>query len=118
MPPVRRPKRIRQRHFLKEWRRLKKFTTAEMAEALLVERTTYERMEKGQTPYSQDHIENAAIKLGCTPGEVLLRNPNEHTAFWTLYDAIKNAPPAVQQRIDQAIIRALIEINSRTVAAE
>lgn len=87
MPPIKKPKRRRQDHFLKAWRVRRKagdpkFTQAYMAERIGVDRTTYGRIENGKIPYSQDHLELAAGALGCHPADILSHAPGDTESPW------------------------------------
>lgn len=74
------PKPKRRRHFIREWRRIRDWTLAEMA-AQIAEQTGLEisegqlsRIETGNSPYTQDTLEAIALTLGIQPS-ALLANP-------------------------------------------
>lgn len=75
MPPVRKPKRQRHKHFIKEWRRYRGLSQEQAAERLDISATTWGRTENGQIPYNQDFLEQAAYALQCEPWDLLNRNP-------------------------------------------
>jgi transcriptional regulator with XRE-family HTH domain len=61
------------------------------------------RIERGETPYSQDILEAIASVLRCEPADLIMRDPTEHDALWSLLDGLK--PVERQQAIE--VIKAL-----------
>ena len=47
------------------------------------------RIEKGQQPYNQDLLEALADLYGCTVADLLMRNPTEPDAIWSIWDQAK-----------------------------
>lgn len=47
------------------------------------------RIEKGQQPYNQDLLEALADLYGCTVADLLMRNPAEPDAIWSIWDQAK-----------------------------
>lgn len=99
MPPVPKQKRDRQRHFLKEWRKVRGLTQEQLAERLGTSRSNYGRIEKREVPYNQDILEAAAEALGggLTAADLLDRNPLDdgEREAWRL---LKEMKPEQRQR--------------------
>lgn len=106
MPRVKQPKRVRTRHFLKEWREFRQLTQAAMASRVHKDRTTYGRIESGEVPYSQDFLELAAYALQCGPADLLVRNPLDKSSLWSIHDQLKKADPDMRTQI-LAVVEAL-----------
>ena len=106
MPRVKQPKRARTRHYLKEWREFRQLTQAQMASRVHKDRTTYGRIESDEVPYSQDFLELAAYALQCEPADLLMRNPTDKSAVWSIHDQLKKADPDTRMRI-LAVVEAL-----------
>lgn len=101
-------KRPRRRTFFKEWRTFRGLTQAQAAERLDIEQATLSRIERGIIGYTQDFLERAAFAYLCEPADLLMRNPLDDDAVWSITDNLKKATPADQLRA-AAIIDALLK---------
>lgn len=106
MPRVKRPKRTRLRHFIKEWREHRGLSQEQVASRLQISRENYGRIEAGKVPYNQDFLELAAYALACEPADLLMRNPSDKSAPWSILDTLKKADSPTQARI-VAVVEAL-----------
>lgn len=106
MPRIKRPKRTRTRHFLKEWRDHRGLTQEQMASRVQISRENYGRIEAGKVPYNQDFLELAAFALACEPADIIMRNPLDKSAPWSILDLMKKADPDTRIRI-AAVVEAL-----------
>lgn len=80
----------RHKTFLREWRKMKPGRTLEMVAAELhISQPQLGRIEKGQQPYNQDLLEALADLYGCTVADLLMRNPAEPDAIWSIWDQAK-----------------------------
>ena len=93
MPPVRRPKKPRQRTFLKEWREYRTLTQEQAASRIGITQATLSRVERGVTPYDQDLLEKIAFAYLCQPADLLMRNPLDEDAVWSITDNLRKADP-------------------------
>lgn len=91
MAPVPKPKRQRQRHFIKEWRKFRRLTQEQVAERIGMSRENYSRIERGLVPYDQDFLELAAYALSADAASLLMRDPGQKDAPWSLLDSLKPA---------------------------
>lgn len=96
MAPRTKPKRERQRHYFREWRQKKYPLQADAEEALQWSQSKISRLEKGETPYNQDDLEAAAELFGCTPSDIISRDPDQaisgQSAVLALLRQIKDLP--------------------------
>lgn len=106
MPPRARPKRKRQRTFLRQWREHRHLTQEQVAERLHIDRTTLSRIERGVSPYDQDFLEAAAYAYMCEPADLIMRDPTRDDAIWSIADQLKSVPPDDQERV-RAVISAM-----------
>ncbi len=102
MPPVPKPKRIRQPHFLKEWRKDRNLTQEAAADRLGISQGVLSRIERGEVPYDQDFLERAAEAYGTTPASLLIRNPKD-AAIWSIEDQLAKAEPNKQREIIEVV---------------
>lgn len=106
--PIEKPKKTgRRRTFLREWRLYRNLTQVQAAERLEIDQSTLSRIERGATPYDQDFLESAAVAYNCEPQDLIMRNPLDRDAIWTLAENLKKAPAADQARA-VAVIEALL----------
>lgn len=106
MPPVPKPSRVRSRHFIKAWREHKGVSQEAAAEFLEISRANLSKVERGIVPYSQDLLEKMADLYSCSAGDLIMRDPSDKSAPWSIMDALRLASPEEVARIS-AIIEAL-----------
>lgn len=103
MPSVKRPKRARRRTYLREWRKYRQMTLEQVAKILNFDHSSLQRLETGQTPYSQDHLEQLAEIYRCQPTDLISRDPNEDPVDMLRQWA--QASPAALRRIEEVLAR-------------
>lgn len=96
------------RHFLREWREYKELALEGVAEriALLsqeradadpesrpmtMSHATLSRIERGLIPYNQYLLEYLAEIYMTDPGSLIMRDPTESEAIWSIWDSLKPA---------------------------
>lgn len=99
------------RHFIKQWRRYRGLTQEQLADRLDIDRTTISKIESGKQEYSQGFLEAAAYALRCEPADLIMRDPTQPSAIWSIWDAIPDAdkPKAV------AILSTLADLSKKAV---
>ncbi|QNQ62493.1 helix-turn-helix transcriptional regulator [Brucella sp. 6810] len=75
MAPITKPKPVLGKTYLTEWREFRGLNQSQAAEAANVSRTLLSKMENGHSPYLQQHIEALANLYGCSPAELIGRDP-------------------------------------------
>lgn len=85
------PKRVtsdrpRQRHFLKQWREYRGLNQSQLAERIGASVPNVSRIENLKQPYTQDFLELAAEALNTDPASLIIRNPLQQDAIWTIWD--------------------------------
>ncbi len=97
------PKPARRPTFIRAWRKHRALTLAQLADRLKTEleidisEGQLSRIERGETPYSQDILEALATVLRCEPADLIMRDPTQSDAIWTLIETSK--PTARQAAI-------------------
>lgn len=69
------PKGHFKRWFLREWRKHRHLTLAQLAARVDTTEATVSRLERGLQPYSQPMLEALADALTCRPGDLITRPP-------------------------------------------
>jgi transcriptional regulator with XRE-family HTH domain len=77
----------RQRIFLREWREHRGKTLVQVAEQVGITHGHLSRIERGQKDYTQSLLELLAEAYMCEPADLIVRNPQDRTAIWSLWDS-------------------------------
>jgi len=103
------PKPARRPTYIRAWRKHRELTLAQLADRLKValevdiSEGQLSRIERGETPYSQDILEAVAQVLRCEPADLIMRDPTQPDAIWSLIDTLK--PGERRQAVE--ILKAL-----------
>jgi len=97
MPSVKRPPRQRRRTYLREWRTYRQMTLEQVAAQIGYDHSNIVRLERGQIPYNQDHLELLAGVYRCEPADLITRNPLAET------DAGPGVSPAIKAQVAEAL---------------
>ena len=81
--------RARRRTFIREWREYPGLSQEALGERLETSGASISRIENGTQPYTQDTLEALADALMTDPASLLMRNPDDPEAIWSLWDAAK-----------------------------
>jgi transcriptional regulator with XRE-family HTH domain len=97
------------RHFIREWRKYRGLTQEQLAGRLDVDRTTISKIESGKQEYSQHFLEVTAYALRCEPADLIMRDPTQPSAIWSIWDSIPDAekPKAI------AILSTLADLSKK-----
>ena len=98
-----RPKQ-RRRTFIREWREFRNLTQDQLGERLDTSGSSISRIEKGEQPYTQDTLEAIAEALQTDAASLLMRNPNDPDAIWSIWDQAKAVERDVIRDMAQRIV--------------
>lgn len=91
--PARRP------IFLRQWRKHRGLTLEQLAERLYMNHGALSKIERGKRPYTQDFLERAAEELSCEPADIIMRDPTDPEAIWSIWDRIEPVDRDTARRI-------------------
>lgn len=77
------------RYFFREWRKHRGFSQEELAEMIGVTPPSISQLERGIQGFSDRTLEALADALHCSPGDLLMRNPLDTSAPWSIWDRIR-----------------------------
>lgn len=77
----------RQRTFLREWREHRGKTLVQAAEQVGITHGHLSRIERGQKDYTQSLLELLADAYMCEPADLMIRNPKDRAAIWSIWDS-------------------------------
>jgi len=80
--------RPKNRHYVREWRKAMGWTQEVMSEKIGISRAYLAQIETGARDYSQDFLESAAAVIGCTPAELIMRDPSKGDMLWVIADQL------------------------------
>lgn len=96
------PKR-RRKTYIAEWRDHRGLTQQQLADRLNSSKASISRIENGEQPYTQDFLEACADALQTDVASLLMRNPKDPDAPWSIWDTLK----PVERKQANEVIRAL-----------
>lgn len=82
------PQKTRPRWFLKEWRQYRGLTQARLGERIGKSKSNISEFENGVTRYNQDLLEALADALMCEPADLIMRDPTQPDAIWSIWERI------------------------------
>lgn len=98
--------------FIRQWRNHRHLSLVQVAERISeitgksMTHATLSRIETGKIAYTQPVLEAIADALGCTPADLLIRNPEDKSAPWSILDQLRKADAATVSRV-VAVVTAL-----------
>jgi transcriptional regulator with XRE-family HTH domain len=90
--------------YIREWRKFRGKKVWQLAEFIGVSNGHVSRIERGEKPYSQEFLELAAEYLETDPGSLLMRNPQQPDAIWSLWEHASVGERQDIERLAQVII--------------
>lgn len=82
-------KKVAQRHFIKAWRKHKGLSQQQLADRMGVARSYVGHVETGRSRYDQPFLEAAAEAMGCSPADLIMRDPSQPGSLWSIWDQIQ-----------------------------
>jgi transcriptional regulator with XRE-family HTH domain len=92
-----------QRQHFKAWRKYRGLTQEQLAERIGIARSYLTKIERGDRRYDQPFLEAAAEALGCSPGDLIMRDPTDPEGLWSIYDGL--TPPERVRAV--AVLKAM-----------
>lgn len=106
-PNFKKPKRV---YFFKEWRKHRGFTQEDLAEIVGISAPAISQLERGVQGFTDSTLEALADALSCTPADLLMRNPLDEDAPWSIWETLEPA----QRRSAMIFIKAMDEDRKKT----
>lgn len=88
------PKR-RRRWYLKEWREYRELSQEKLADRIGATQGLISQLENNRINYTSDLLEKLADALMCEPADLLMRNPMDPEAPWSIWETLPK-PQKVQ----------------------
>lgn len=80
-----------QKHYIREWRRFRGLTQAQLGEEVGVSSLTIAKLESGVQPYTERYLLKMAYVFKCSPADLITRDPSQGESIWSLYEKMDEA---------------------------
>jgi transcriptional regulator with XRE-family HTH domain len=97
------PRKQYRKTFIREWRKYRGLTLERLSDRVGLTPSALSYLERGQSGYSQDTLELLAHALQTDPASLIMRNPNDEEAIWSIWD---NASEGEKRQISE-VVKAL-----------
>jgi transcriptional regulator with XRE-family HTH domain len=101
MARIKKPQKPLGRTYFREWRKFRNLSQEEAAARLNLSRTMLSKIETGQKPYTQHHLEAAATAYQTEPASILSRNPLDDSSPLSMVSRLERAAPAEREAIER-----------------
>lgn len=91
--------------FIRQWRQHRGYSLDVLAERVPMDKGNLSKIERGLLPYNQDLLERLAEALSTDPASLLMRDPSNTAAIWSLWDRAS----AVEREQLVSVANALME---------
>ncbi len=81
-----RPRQQFRRTFIRQWREHRGLTLERLAERVGMTAGNLSQLERGNQGYTQNTLEALAVALQTDVASLLMRNPKDSEALWSLWD--------------------------------
>src|SRR3954453_22393294 len=100
------PQRKFQQTYIREWRKHRGLTLGEVADRLDMTPGHISMLERGQRGYTQETLEAVAAALQTDVASLLMRDPTDPEAIWTVWDQAKPAQRRQLLEVAKSLVRA------------
>jgi transcriptional regulator with XRE-family HTH domain len=98
-------KREFRRTFIREWRQHRNLTLEQLAGRLEMTASLLSMLERGQRGYRQETLEAIADALQTDTGSLIMRNPKDNDAIWSIWDHAKLGERQMITEIARTIVK-------------
>lgn len=97
------------RYFFREWRKFRGYTQEELGAMIGVSVPAISQLETGKQGFTDSTLAALSDALGCeNPGDLLMHNPLDEDAPWSLWNQVKRQDAESRQKI-VAVVKAMLE---------
>lgn len=79
----------RQPHYIREWRKYRALSLEQLSVVTGMSHPALSRLERGLRPYTQRSLDVVARALGCTPADLIMRDPWAGEDIWQLWASLR-----------------------------
>lgn len=86
-------------YFFKQWRKYRGLTQEVLADRIGLTASSISQLESGKQGFTDSTLEALADALNCTPGDLLIRDPLNEDAVWSIHEQLQKASPEKRQQV-------------------
>lgn len=90
--------------FIRQWRQHRGYSLDQLAERVPMDKGNLSKIERGLLPYNQELLERMAEALMTDPASLLMRDPTDADAIWSLWDRASQGERGQIERIANALL--------------
>ena len=75
-------------HYVREWRKHRGLSQEALAERIEKTQGYVSKLERFEQDYNQGLLEALAYALMCDPADLIMRNPLQEEAIWSVWDKV------------------------------
>lgn len=94
--------------YVRQWRKYRKLSQAKLAELAGLSTPTISQLEAGKQGFTHESLAAIAKALGCSPAELLVRDPRRDDSFWPLFEAAEKLDGRERRQL-RTIIASMID---------
>lgn len=72
--------------YIRQWRKKRGLTLEQVADRVGMTASALSYLERGLSAYNQENLELLSDALGTDPASLLMRNPEDEEAIWSLWE--------------------------------
>jgi transcriptional regulator with XRE-family HTH domain len=92
--------------YIRQWRNHRGYSLDQLAARVPMDKGNLSKVERGILPYNQELLERLADALMTDPASLLMRDPSQADAIWSLWDSASAGEKREIESIAAALIRA------------
>ena len=92
--------------FIRQWRQHRGYSLDQLAERVPMDKGNLSKIERGLLPYNQELLERLAEALMTDPASLLMRDPTNDAAIWSIWDMASMGERAQIESVANALISA------------
>ena len=93
-------------HFLRQWREHRGMTLEAVGEAVGISHAQLGRIERRLQKYNQELLERLAELYRTEPASLIMRDPTQEDAIWSLWDQAKEGQRQENERYAEFIVKS------------
>lgn len=96
---------MKRRTFIREWRKYRNLTQEQLASRVDMVPSNLSMLERGVRGYTQDTLEALAMALQTDAASLLMRNPENDSAIWSIWDTAKPGEKKMIVEIAKTVVK-------------
>lgn len=105
-PGMQKPRKQFRRTYIRQWREFRNLTLERLADRIDMSTSALSYLERGQSAYTQETLERLAEALGTDPASLIMRNPSDQDAIWSIWDTASEGEKRQIAEVARALKRS------------